>query len=132
MSPNPVLANRCDPAQLGEVVGASTGRMLVVVDDLQRLDDISGIEAALQHRERVLIAAARPPDLLAGARVGALRGLPQVTTGLLLAPTGALEGQGIGLKRLPQEVTADPGPGRGLMAVAGEATEIQVPLVSFV
>jgi S-DNA-T family DNA segregation ATPase FtsK/SpoIIIE len=131
VSPDPVLSRRCDPAELGAVVEAIPGRLLVLVDDLQRLDDISGIEAALQQRDRVLVAVAAPPDLLAGARVGALRGLPQVTTGVLLAPTGALEGQGIGLKRLPQELTSDPRPGRGLMALAGEATEIQVPLITF-
>lgn len=128
-TPEPTLANRCDPADLAAVAESVTTQTLIVVDDMQRLEDVSGIEAALAHRDKILVAVAAPPDLLAGARVGNMRGIPQISAGVLLAPAASLDGAAIGLKRLPAELISDPRPGRGLMAVAGESVEIQAPLV---
>ena len=127
-STDPALGRRCAPDEIGEAVDATTGPVLVVIDDLQRYDEASGIEAALAHGDRVLLAVAAPADFLT-SRNGVMRSIPAITTGVLLAPVGALDGGAIGLRRLPVEWTSDPRPGRGIMAIAGEASEVQVPLV---
>ena len=106
-----------------------SGRVVVLFDDLQRLADASPIEAVLEHRSRVLLVVAGPTDLLA-SRTGMLRGLPQANAGMLLAPVGSLDGGAIGLRRLAPELTTNARAGRGILAIAGEATEVQVPDVS--
>jgi hypothetical protein len=99
----------------------------VIIDDLQRVTDGALLDAIAPHRHRVLTVVAGSPDLLS-SRVGVLRSLPVASAGLLLAPTGSLDGAAIGLRRLPPEWTSNPRPGRGILALAGEATEIQIPL----
>ena len=56
-----------------------------------------------------------------------MRSLPPMTAGMLLNPTGGLDGGAIGLRRIPQEWTSDSRAGRGILAVAGEPSHIQVP-----
>ena len=51
------------PSELGDAVAATSGQVLVVIDDLQRLDDAAGIEAALKHRDRVLLRGVGPGRL---------------------------------------------------------------------
>jgi hypothetical protein len=58
------------------------------------------------------------------------RNFPVAGAGLLLAPSGSLDGSAIGLRRLTPEMVANPRPGRGILAVAGEPSDVQVPLVS--
>ncbi len=103
--------------------------MLVLLDDLQRLTSYDPLEAALAHRDRVLLVVSGPPDFL-GSRLGMLRSFPVAGAGLLLAPTGSLDGSAVGLRRLTPEMVANPRPGRGILAVAGEPSDVQVPLVS--
>lgn len=122
----PVLANRCDPDELGDVMESTSGRVLVLIDDLQRVEKADGIEAALGHRDRMLMVVASSPDFLTG-RAGVMRSLPPMTAGMLLNPTGGLDGGAIGLRRIPQEWTSDSRAGRGILAVAGEPSHIQVP-----
>ncbi len=126
---DPWLSHRVSPDQLGDAIGAAAGTLVVLIDDLQRLTEPTCIEAAMAHRGRVLLVVAGSPDLL-GSRMGVLRSLPTASSGLLLAPTGSLDGSAIGLRRLPAEWTSNPRPGRGILAIAGEAAEIQVPLVA--
>jgi hypothetical protein len=123
------LAVRVTADRLGDVVAATSGQVLVVIDDLQRLDDAAGVEAALKHRQRLLCAASGPVDFLS-SRTGVMRNLPAITAGILLAPTGSFDGSAIGLRRLPAEWTANPRPGRGILGIAGDPTEVQVPLVT--
>ena len=115
------------PDALGDAIAATVGQVLVVIDDLQRLDDSAGVEAALKHRDRVLFAVSGPVDFLS-SRTGVMRSLPPITAGILLAPTGSLDGSAIGLRRLPAEWTTNPRPGRGILGIAGDPTEVQVPL----
>ncbi|HWM20965.1 MAG TPA: hypothetical protein VNO51_14845, partial [Ilumatobacteraceae bacterium] len=128
-SDDPALAVRVTPEQLSDAVAATSGQVLVVIDDLQRLEDAEGVEAALKHRERVLCAVSGPVDFLS-SRTGVMRSLPAITAGILLAPTGSLDGSAIGLRRLPAEWTSNPRPGRGILGIAGDPTEVQVPLVT--
>ena len=128
-SDDPALAVRVTPEQLSDAVAATSGQVLVVIDDLQRLEDAEGVESALKHRERVLCAVSGPVDFLS-SRTGVMRSLPAITAGILLAPTGSLDGSAIGLRRLPAEWTSNPRPGRGILGIAGDPTEVQVPLVT--
>ena len=105
------------------------GNVLVLLDDLQRLTSYDPLEAALAHRDRVLLVVSGPPDFL-GSRLGMLRSFPVAGAGLLLAPTGSLDGSAVGLRRLTPEMVANPRPGRGILAVAGEPSDVQVPLVN--
>ena len=120
---------RVTPDELGDAIAATVGQVLVVIDDLQRLEDATGIEAALKHRDRVLCAVSGPVDFLS-SRTGVMRSLPAITAGILLAPTGSLDGSAIGLRRLPAEWTTNPRPGRGILGIAGDPTEVQVPLIT--
>ena len=128
-SDDPALAMRVSPGELGDAIALTTGQVLVVIDDLQRLDDSTGIEAVLKHRQRVLCAVSGPVDFLS-SRAGVMRSLPAITAGLLLAPTGSLDGSAIGLRRLPAEWTTNPRPGRGILGIAGDPIEVQVPLIT--
>ena len=128
-STDAALGVRAEPGCVAAALERMPGRVVVLLDDLQRLVDPTPIEAALTHRDRVLLVVAGPPDLLS-SRTGVLRGLPNATSGMLLAPTGSLDGSAIGLRRLAPEWTSNSRAGRGILAVAGEATEIQVPDVS--
>ncbi len=85
----------------------------------------------MKHRDRVLFAVSGPVDFLS-SRTGVMRSLPAITAGILLAPTGSLDGSAIGLRRLPAEWTANPRPGRGILGIAGDPTEVQVPLITTV
>ena len=75
----------------------------------------------------MLIVVTGPPDFL-GSRLGMLRNFPMACAGLLLAPTGSLDGGAVGLRRLAPELVTNPRPGRGILAIAGEPTDVQVPL----
>ena len=133
-STDPVLAEcRVGPGELGaaleRTLATTNRRVVVVMDDLQRLTEADPIEALMAHRDRIFVVVAGSPDLL-GSRMGVLRSLPMSTAGLLLAPLGSLDGGAIGLRRLAPEATNNPRPGRGLLAVSGEAVEVQLPLPS--
>jgi hypothetical protein len=128
-STDPVLSNQVDPVDVGKVLVEVPGPMILLLDDLQRLSDPSCFEAALEHRDRVMMVVSGSPDLLS-SRTGMLRSLPVANAGLLLAPSGSLDGSAIGLRRLPNEWTSNPRPGRGILAIAGEATEVQIPDVA--
>ncbi len=122
------LACRVDPLGLADALETTPGRVLILLDDLQRLLDPTCIEMAMAYRDRVTMIVAGSPDLLS-SRVGVLRSLPNASSGLLLAPSGAHDGAAVGLRRLAPEWMSNPRPGRGLLAIAGEAAEIQMPLV---
>jgi len=59
-----------------------------------------------------------------------MRSLPASRAGIVLAPTGNYDGNAVGLNRLPPDALLNPRPGRGLLAVGGEAVEIQVPHIA--
>jgi len=115
-------------AQIWLALAQTAGRVVVLYDDLQRLPDSDCIEAAVAERERVLMVVSGAPDFLDG-RTGSLRPLPAARAGIVLAPTGNYDGNAVGLKRLPPDAMLNPRPGRGLLAVGGEAVEIQVPFI---
>ena len=125
---DPAITARAAPDGAAAALARLPGRVLVLVDDLQRLTVYDPLEAALADRDRVLIVVSGPPDFL-GSRLGMLRSFPMADAGMLLAPTGSLDGTAIGLRRLAPEMVSNPRPGRGILAIAGEASDIQVPYV---
>ena len=125
---DPAISRHVAPEDLAEALQARRGNVLVLLDDLQRLSSYEPLEAALSEGSRVLLVVSGPPDFL-GSRLGMLRTFPMAGAGLLLAPTGSLDGGAIGLRRLSPELVANPRPGRGILAVAGEPSDVQVPLV---
>ena len=101
--------------------------ILLLVDDAQRLnaDDID--TSGLAGRSHAILLSG--PIEFMGGRGGLWQKLPAPRAGLLLSPTSALDGGAVGLSgRLPEEVRADSRPGRGLLAVAGEYRQVQVPV----
>ncbi len=127
---NDELGCRCSADELGIALDKTTGRVLVLVDDVQRLADQDLLQPAIDADGRALIAIAASADFLS-SRTGVMRTLPAADGGLLLAPQGPLDGSAIGLRRLPDEWVANPRPGRGILAIAGEARQVQVPITDF-
>jgi hypothetical protein len=125
---DPAITARVAPDGVAATLARLGGNVLVLVDDLQRLTVYDPLEAALAERDRVLLAVSGPPDFL-GSRLGMLRSFPMASAGMLLAPSGSLDGTAIGLRRLAPEMVSNPRPGRGILAIAGEASDVQVPYV---
>lgn len=101
---------------------------LLVFDDLHRvsIDDLD-LDGVFTGERRVAALIAGPVDFLSG-RDPVLKAFPAPTSGLLLAPTGFADGAAVGMSgRLSDEQRANPRPGRGLLAVAGEARVVQIP-----
>ncbi len=101
---------------------------LLAFDDVHRIDaddlDLTGI---FDGERPVAALIAGPCDFLSG-RDATFKAFPTPRSGVLLAPTGFADGAAVGLSgRLSDEQRSNPRPGRGLLAVAGETTEIQIP-----
>ncbi len=100
---------------------------VILIDDLNRLDDATVLKPLLGTAEPFVIASA-PADTLS-ARMGVMREMPSLGAGILLAPQSGLDGNAFGLRRLPEELISDPRPGKGVLALAGEAIQIQIPIL---
>ncbi len=113
--------------QLGEL--PADAPVLLLVDDLHRIDaDDLDLGDFFSSGRPVAALIAASPDFL-GGRDDALRLFPAARGGVLVAPTGFSDGSAIGLSgRLTDEQRANPRAGRGLLGIAGEAREIQIPL----
>ena len=120
------------PGELADALGAATGRLGLIVDDAELLLDTP----ASARLDRVVRAAA---DLgwvvviggtatdLARRFSGWVYDARQSRTGLILQPTSAADGDVLDL-RLPRTTGSGPPPppGRGVLAVRGVSTAIQV------
>ncbi len=120
-------ARQCTIDDLAATLATATCRPVVLIDDINRVDDADLFKPLLESDRKPLIIAAGPPDVFT-PRLGLMRGLPSVGAAFILAPRGGLDGNNFGLRRLSEEWTSNPKAGRGLLAVAGEATQVQVPL----
>ncbi len=115
-----------DAALSGVINDRHDAPLLLLLDDGPRLDPEAFDGSRLVARAKAILVSG--PVEFMGGRGGLWQRLPTPRAGLLLSPTSALDGSAVGLNgRLPDEVRADPRPGRGLLAIAGEYRQIQVP-----
>jgi len=110
---------------------AREGPVVVLVDDVEALHDAAitaVLEGVLRHgpgRGRAVVVAGSAEELATTFR-GLVVEVRRSRCGLLLQPQGPLDGDLLGL-RLPRASGTVP-PGRGLLAVAGQVTPVQVAL----
>jgi S-DNA-T family DNA segregation ATPase FtsK/SpoIIIE len=119
-----------DAAGLTALLEARTGPLGLLVDDAEELLD-SPIESVLldllrsapDHQRGIVVAGSteRMCSTYRGLTVEARK----YGCGLLLSPTGPLDGDLLGV-RIPR--AAEVLPGRGMLAVRGRVTPVQVPL----
>ena len=101
-------------------------RPVIIVDDINRIEDSAVLAPLLAESLDGFVIVTGPSDTFS-ARMGVMRGLPSIGAGLLLAPQSALDGSAFGLRRLSDEILSESRPGKGVLALAGEATPIQIP-----
>ncbi|MFT7601057.1 MAG: S-DNA-T family DNA segregation ATPase FtsK/SpoIIIE [Acidimicrobiales bacterium] len=102
-------------------------RVVIMLDDAQRIEAEHIDFAGLAGRPHAVFLAG-PLDFVDG-RSDLRKKLPAHRGGLLLSPSGALDGSAVGLTgRLDDDVRVNPRPGRGLLAITGEHRQLQVPL----
>ena len=110
---------------------AREGPVVVLVDDVEALHEApvtAVLQDVLRHgpgRGRAVVVAGSAEELAATFR-GLVVEVRRSRCGLLLQPQGPLDGDLLGL-RLPRASGTGP-PGRGLLAVAGQVTPVQVAL----
>ncbi|CAN5640155.1 hypothetical protein BH20ACT2_BH20ACT2_26060 [soil metagenome] len=126
-SPDVDLAVEPGAARAALADAAAGGRLVVLVDDADTVDDAEGVLASL--------LAGRAPDVhvVAAARADTLRTLYTHWTkalraskvGVLLRPDPDLDGDLLGT-RLPRRSTVPLGVGRGYLVVGGDVELVQL------
>ncbi len=117
-------------AGLAERLGGppTAAPLVVVVDDADRVDDLDGALAQLATGRHATahVLAALPADAgraAFGHWTGELR---RVGAGLVLRPRSDLDGDVLGIALLPTWPMSLARPGRGVLAVGGQAVPVQV------
>jgi S-DNA-T family DNA segregation ATPase FtsK/SpoIIIE len=114
---------------LGPLVDGVEGRVLVLVDDAESLEDSGGVLGRLSTSERpdLLFVAAGRNDGIRGGYSHWTRPLRRARVGLLLRPDVDLDGDILGVT-LPRRAPVAMAPGRGYAAAGGEADLVHVAL----
>jgi DNA segregation ATPase FtsK/SpoIIIE, S-DNA-T family len=115
--------------RLGAAVDAGPGRVLVLVDDAEAIDDVGGVLDRLATSDRpdlLFVAAGRNDGIRAGYSHWT-RPLRRSKLGVLLRPDIDLDGDILGVT-LPRRAPVAMVPGRGYVAAGGEADLVQVAL----
>ena len=119
------------PGEIGErlaaAVEAAAGRVLVLVDDAEAVDDVGGVLERLSTSDRpdlLFVAAGRNDGVRAGYSHWT-RPLRRSKVGVLLRPDVDLDGDILGVS-LPRRAPVSMVPGRGYVAAGGEAELVQV------
>jgi len=119
------------PGEIGErlaaAVDAAAGRVLVLVDDAEAIDDVGGVLERLSTSDRpdlLFVAAGRNDGVRAGYSHWT-RPLRRSKVGVLLRPDVDLDGDILGVS-LPRRAPVSMVPGRGYVAAGGEAELVQV------
>ncbi len=119
---------------LHALIAEAAGSLTVFVDDVELLTDTPVGQAlewyAKQIRDepRGLVVAGTTNELLAAFRGVAVEAR-RSRVGLLLCPESSLDGDLVNA-RLPRSVLGGRRPGRGVLAVRGVVTPVQVPLAA--
>jgi S-DNA-T family DNA segregation ATPase FtsK/SpoIIIE len=119
------------PGEIGDrltaAVDAAPGRVLVLVDDAEAIDDVGGVLDRLSTTDRhdlLFVAAGRNDGIRAGYSHWT-RPLRRSKVGVLLRPDIDLDGDVLGVS-LPRRAPVAMAPGRGYVAAGGEAELVQV------
>ncbi|HKY67111.1 MAG TPA: hypothetical protein VJM49_12105, partial [Acidimicrobiales bacterium] len=133
LSTDAIVDHLVAPGEIGERLGPRvdgvTGRVLVLVDDAEAIDDVGGVLDRLSTTDRpdLLFVAAGRND---GIRTGYshwTRPLRRSKLGVLLRPDVDLDGDILGVS-VPRRSLVAMAPGRGYVAVAAEAELAQLAL----
>lgn len=127
-----VFTGTPDTDEVSAVLASHDGALAVVIDDTETLartpvDD--ALRAFLRSADRsqvAIVVAGQLEDMKTELR-GVIIEAKKAKTGLLLSPPSTLDGDLVGL-RLPRNLIGRMPPGRGILALHGEATVVQVPL----
>jgi len=121
-------------ALLRSTLERAEGPLALLVDDAEMVVDTPVGQALEEFARsapdslRALVVAGTTSDLLLGYR-GFVSEARRHKVGLLLSPESSLDGDLLGV-RLPRSVIGRGPRGRGVLAVRGHLTSVQVPLVS--
>lgn len=113
--------------RLGALVDGTPGRVLVLIDDVEVLDDAGGVLDRLSRSDRsdlLLVGAGRNDGVRTGYSHWS-RALRRSKLGVLLRPDVDLDGDILGV-RLPRRAPVAMVTGRGYLAAAGDAELVQV------
>ena len=119
------------PGEIGDrlvaAVDAAVGRILVLVDDSEAVDDVGGILERLSTSDRpdLLFVAAGRNDGIRSGYSHWTRPLRRSKVGVLLRPDVDLDGDILGVS-LPRRAPVAMVAGRGYVAAGGEAELVQV------
>jgi S-DNA-T family DNA segregation ATPase FtsK/SpoIIIE len=128
-----VTESNPSPQDFVEVLNAVEGHLMIVVDDAELLHP-SDIQELLQQVLRdgrdqghAMVVGGTTEELLRAMR-GFTFDARSSRAGLLLTPESHLQGELLGV-RLPRSAVFTGPPGRGILALPGRTTLVQVPLV---
>ncbi|MAT04031.1 MAG: hypothetical protein CL424_03185 [Acidimicrobiaceae bacterium] len=109
-------------------VAESPGPVALFIDDAHRWSGpVDGVQALLDGPGPRAVVMAGPTEFF-GSRTDLTRALP-ARTALILTPKSGMDGSSFGVRRIADEVLRDTRAGRGVLAVAGEVVNAQVPFV---
>ena len=118
--------------ELTAALQKASGPVAIVIDDAEsyaRSEGDEAIKAFLKARgpgQTAIIVAGQIEEMKNELR-GCIVEAKKAKAGLLLSPGSTLDGELVGL-RLPRNLVGRTPPGRGVMALHGQATVVQVPL----
>jgi S-DNA-T family DNA segregation ATPase FtsK/SpoIIIE len=129
-----VFSGRPDPAELGTAVttAAATGPVVIIVDDAEAFARSEADEALRDWLrdappgKAVVVVGGNLEDVRSEMR-GVVAEAKKPKAALLLSPGSSMDGDLVGL-RLPKNLTGRMPPGRGIFALHGDATMVQVPM----
>ena len=129
-----VFSGRPDPGDLGAAVtsAAAAGPLVVIVDDAEAFARSEADEALREWLrdttpgQVAVVVGGNLEDIRSEMR-GVVAEAKKPKAGLLLSPGSSMDGDLVGI-RLPKNLTGRMPPGRGILAMHGEVTVVQVPL----
>ena len=121
-----------DAAEVTKELNRAKGPVAVLVDDAEALartavdDAVRDAVRERGHGTTAIVVAGQIDDLKSELR-GAVVEARKAKAGLLLSPPSALDGDLVGA-RLPRQLVGRMPAGRGILAVDGEVSVVQVPV----
>jgi S-DNA-T family DNA segregation ATPase FtsK/SpoIIIE len=129
-----VLSGRSEPADLGAAVttAAANGPLVIIIDDAEAFARSEADEALRDWLrettpgQAAVVVGGNLEDVRNEMR-GVVAEAKKPKAALLLSPGSSMDGDLVGI-RLPKNLTGRMPPGRGIFAMQGDMTVVQVPL----